>query len=331
MSRLSRRTLLQASAAAGACVALDRTAWATEPVVASTKIVVGFAAGGTADVVARRVAEQLHPAYARSAYVDNRTGAGGQIAVQAVKAAAPDGTTVLLTPMSMLGIYPHTYRKLPYDPVADLTPVSTGAIFDYGFAVGPLVPVSVKTVADFLAWAQAHPGQANYGSPAAGSSPHFIGVLLGRAAGVELTHVPFRGSQPAILDMVSGQIAAVCGPVGEFLQFAAAGKCRLLGTSGNKRSRFTPSVPTLAEQGYKDLTFSEWYGFYLPAKAPQAMVERLGAAIHAAVTAPDVIEGLTSAGLEPHSCTPAQLATMLRADSARWGALVKSIGFTADA
>lgn len=200
----SRRHLLQA----GALAALGPAAfaWAQQPAaIDSTKVIVGFAAGGTADVVGRRIAEKLHPGFAKAAYVENRTGAGGQIAITAVKEAPADGTNILVTPMSMLGIYPHTYRKLPYDPVADLTPVSTGAIFDYGFAVGPLVPASVKTVPDYLAWAKANPAQASFGSPAAGSAPHFIGVLLGRTAGVELTHVAFRGSQPAILDMVGGR------------------------------------------------------------------------------------------------------------------------------
>ena len=122
--------------------------------------------------------------------------AGRQIAVQFVRTAAPDGATVLLTPMSMLGIYPHTYKKLPYDPVADLMPVSGAAVFDYGFAVGPMVPASVKNVPDFLNWCKVNPNLANYGSPAAGSSPHFIGALLGQSANVDLRHVAFRGRSP---------------------------------------------------------------------------------------------------------------------------------------
>lgn len=325
-----RRTLLHAAAAATGMAALGRPAWAQQPTLDSTKVVVGFAAGGTADVVGRRIAEKLHPAYAKAAFVENRTGAGGQIAIQAVKSAPADGATLLVTPMSMLGIYPHTYKKLPYDPVGDLAPVSTGAIFDYGLAVGPQVPASVKTVPEFLAWAKANPALASFGSPAAGSAPHFIGVLIGRAGGVDLTHVAFRGSQPAILDMVGGQIPSVCGPVGEFLQFVAAGKCRLLGTSGARRSRFTPGVATFTEQGLKDLAFSEWYGFFLPAKAAAGTVQRLNAAIRAAVATRDVIDGLAASALEPLATSPAELAAMLKADTERWAPLVKSIGFTAE-
>ena len=290
----------------------------------------GFAPGGTADVVSRRVAEKLRPGYAASTIVDNRTGAGGQIAVLFVKGAAPDGSTALLTPMSMLGIYPHTYKKLQYDPVADLTPVSTGAIFDYGFAVGPAVPASVKNIPQFLAWCKANPAKASFGSPASGSSPHFIGVLLGKAGGVEMTHVPYRGTQPAVMDMIAGQIPAVSGPIGEFTQYVQAGKCRLLATSGAKRSRFAPGVPTLVEQGYKDMALNEWFGFFLPAKAQPDTVQRLNAAIRTALTQPDVIDGLAQSGLEPLATSPQELAAMLHADTERWGAIVKKVGFTAE-
>ena len=324
--RLSRRHLIQSAGASALLTAIGRQAWAQT--MESVKVVAGFAPGGTADIVSRRVADKLQPAYAKSAVVENKTGAGGQIAVQFVKSAAIDGSVLLLTPMSMLGIYPHTYKKLPYDPVADLTPVSAAASFDYGFAVGPMVPAIVKTVPDFLAWCQANPAQANFGSPAAGSSPHFIGALLGRAANVDLRHVAFRGTQPAVLDMIGGQIAAVSGPTGEFTQHVASGKCRLLSTSGPRRGKFTPGTPTLVEQGFKDLAFTEWFGFFLPAKASQEVVQRLNAAIRSALATQEVIDGLAVSYLEVLPTSPAQLAGMLKADTERWGPLVKAVGFT---
>ena len=324
--RVSRRHLLQSTGAATLLAGIGRQAWAQA--IENVKVVAGFAPGGTADIVSRRVADKLHPAFAKNAVVENKTGAGGQIAVQFVKSATPDGSVVLLTPMSMLGIYPHTYKKLPYDPVADLTPVSAAASFDYGFAVGPLVPASVKTVPEFLAWCQANPAQANFGSPAAGSSPHFIGALLGRAANVDLRHVAFRGTQPAVLDMIGGQIAAVSGPTGEFTQHVAGGKCRLLSTSGPKRGKFTPGTPTLVEQGFKDLAFTEWFGFFLPAKAPQDVVQRLNTAIRSALASQEVIDGLAVSYLEPLPTSPARLAGMLKMDTERWGPLVKAVGFT---
>lgn len=323
---LNRRRILQAAGTAGLLAAIGHQAWAQA--LETTKVVCGFAPGGTADIVSRRVGDKLHPGFAKNAVVENKTGAGGQIAVQFVKNAAPDGANVLLTPMSMLGIYPHTYKKLPYDPVADLTPVSAAAVFDYGFAVGPMVPASVKNVPDFLAWCKANPLLANFGSPAAGSSPHFIGALLGRAGQVDLRHVAFRGTQPAVLDMIGGQIAAVSGPTGEFTQHVAAGKCRLLSTSGPKRGKFTPNTPTLVEQGFKDLAFTEWFGFFLPARAPQDIVQRMNASIRSALASQDVIDGLAVSYLEVMPTSPAQLAAMLKADTELWGPLVKAVGFT---
>ena len=322
----NRRHLIQTTGAAALLAGIGRLAWAQA--LDTTRIVSGFAPGGTADIVARRIADKLQPVYAKNSLVENKTGAGGQIAVQFVKSAAPDGGTLLLTPMSMLGIYPHTYKRLAYDPVADLTPVSGAALFDYGFAVGPMVPASVKTVPEFLNWCKANPLLANYGSPAAGSMPHFIGALLGRSAQVDLRHIPFRGTQPAVLDMIGGQIASVSGPTGEFTQQVAAGKCRLLATSGLKRNRFTPNTPTLLEQGFKDMAFSEWFGFFLPARTPPDVVQRLNAGIRAALASQDVIDSLAVSFLEVMPTSPDQLGALLKADTALWGPLVKTIGFT---
>ncbi|MFI4930489.1 MAG: tripartite tricarboxylate transporter substrate-binding protein, partial [Burkholderiales bacterium] len=160
--------------------------------------------------------------------------------------------------------------------------------------------------------------------------PHFIGVLIGRSAGVDLKHVPYRGTQPAILEMIGGQIQSVSGPVGEFIQHVAAGKCRLLATTGAQRSKFAPNVPTLLEQGLKDMEFNEWFGFYLPAKAAPETVQRANAALRTALAEREVIEGLELMGLESKSSTPAELGAMLKADTERWGPVVKAIGFTAN-
>ena len=328
-----RRKFLQ-NAGAGAAAALlagvGPQAWGQQQPAAleTARIIVGFAAGGTADTVSRRVADKLRPGYASSVVVENKTGAGGQIAVQFVKTAPADGATLLLTPMSMLGLYPHTYKKLPYDPVADLVPVSGAALFDYGFAVGPMVSASVKTVPEFLAWCKSNPTLANFGSPGAGSGPHFVGSLIGRTGNIDLRHVPFRGTQPAVLDMIGGQIASVCGPSGDFAQHVSGGKCRLLATSGQKRGKFTPATPTLQEQGLKDLAFTEWFGFFVPAKTPADTVQRLNAAIRGVLAAQDVIDGLAQLYLEPLPTTSAQLAGMLKSDTDMWGPLVKAVGFT---
>jgi hypothetical protein len=327
--RLTRRHLLQSASASALLASVGQQAFAQS--IESLKVVTGFTPGGTSDAICRRVADKLRGSYAKNAVVENKSGAGGQIAIQAMKGAPADGTVMLQTPMSMLGIYPHIYKKLPYDPVADVVPVSLGCVFDFGFAVGPMVPASVKTIPEFLAWCKANPAMANFGSPAAGSVPHFIGTLMGRAVGIDLKHVPYRGTQPAILDMIGGQLPAVSGPVGEFTQHVAAGKCRLLGTSGAKRNKFAPTVATFTEQGLKDMAFSEWFGFYLPAGATPATVQALNTALRSALAAPDVVEGLATMGLESMSSTPAELAARLKADNERWGPLVKAIGFSADA
>ena len=329
----SRRQILHSAAALGALSGLfsiSGRAFAQGSPLEVVKVITGFTPGGTSDAICRRVAARMQPGYGKSVVVENRSGAGGQIAIQAVKSMPNDGSVILQTPMSMLGIYPHIYKKLNYDPVADLTPVSQGAVFDFGFAVGPAVPTSVKTMPEFLAWCKANPAQANFGSPASGSTPHFVGVLAGRSAGIELKHVPYRGTQPAILDMLGGQVQAVSGPVGEFTQHVASGKCRLLATTGTQRNKFAPTVPTMLEQGLKDMAFSEWFGFYLPAKALQDVVSRANAALRSALAAPETIEGLELMGLESRSSTPAELAGLLKADYERWGPLVKAIGFTAD-
>ena len=296
----------------------------------TVKIIAGFAAGGTIDVAARRLADKLRDVIAKSVVVENRTGAGGQIALSALKSAAPDGLTLVVTPMSMLGIYPHTYRKLPYDPTADFLPVSQVVRLDFGLAVGSHVPASVRTLADFVAWCKANPKEAPRASPAAGSVPHFVAELFGRAAGVELKHVPYRGTQPAIVDLIGGQLACVCGPVGEFLQHLPSGKLRLIASSGSSRSKFAPTVPTYAEQGFKDIVFDEWFGLYVPAKTPAALVQRLSDAVRKALTSQDVIDALALMGLEAKGSAPADLAALLKRDTDRWAPLIKTIGFTAD-
>lgn len=326
----TRRSLLQTTGASALLASIGQQAFA-QATLETARIITGFAAGGTSDTTCRRLATKLAPDYAKSVVVENRTGAGGQIAVTYVKSQPADGATILQTPTSILTIYPHIYKKLPYDPVADLSPVSLACIFDFGFAVGPAVPASVKTVPEFLEWVKANPAAGNFGSPAAGSTPHFIGALLGKNAGVDLKHAAYRGTQPAMLDLLGGNISAVSGPIGDITQHLPTGKVRILGVSGTKRSAFAPDVPTFGEQGLKDMAFSEWFAFFLPAKAAPETVNRLNAAMKTALANKDVIDGLHGFGLEPMWSTPAELAELLKKDTAMWAPIVKKIGFTAEA
>jgi tripartite-type tricarboxylate transporter receptor subunit TctC len=325
----TRRQILQTTGASALLAGIGQQAFAQAGIETAT-IVTGFAAGGTSDTTCRRLALMLSPDYAKTAVVENRTGAGGQIAVSYVKGRPADGSTILQTPTSILTIYPHIYKKLPYDPMVDLTPVSIACIFDFGFAVGPAVPASVKTVPEFLAWAKANPAGANFGSPAAGSTPHFIGALLGKKGDVELKHAAYRGTQPAMLDLLGGNISAVSGPIGDITQHLQSGKVRILGVSGAKRSRFAPDVPTFGEQGIKDMAHSEWFAFFLPAKASPELVARLNASMKSALAQKDVIDGLGTFGLEAMSSTPAELTELLKKDTAKWAPIVKEVGFTAE-
>jgi len=296
------------------------------------KFFYGFPAGSSGDIACRRVAERVGgSAYAKNAaIVENKPGAGGRIALDSLKAAPTDGSVLTLTPFSCMSIYPHVFKKLSYDPVADFTPVSIAAIMHHGLSVGPVVPDSVKDVRGFVAWLKANPDKANYGSPAPGSTPHFLGALLGLNQNVEFKHVPYRGSVPGITDVMGGQIASMFCPAGDPLPHHRAGKLRLLATSGSKRLPFAQDVPTFAEQGFPELTTEEWFGFYAPSKTPASVVAAANAAINQALTDKALVEGLAVVGLVAQGSTTEEMARSQRAEFDRWAPLVKKIGFTAD-
>lgn len=319
---LNRRQLI----AIGGLGAVGVSAPAIAQSLPSAKVLCGFPAGGTTDAVSRRVAERLQGDYAKVALVENKPGAGGRLAVDELRRSPADGSVLLLTPAAMITLYPHLYTKLPYR-IEDVTAVCTAGQIAFGFGVGPAVPASVKNLADFLAWTKAQPGGAAYASPGAGSPPHFLGALLAKASGLDLRHVPYRGSAPGIQDLLGGQVAAMSSPVGDYLPHLKSGKLRLLATSGATRSRFAPDVATYAEQGFKDLTMSEWYGFFLPAAASAEVVNRAAAAIRRAIAAPEVVEAFAQLGVEAGANTPAELAKAVKDEHAAWGPVVKSVGF----
>jgi tripartite-type tricarboxylate transporter receptor subunit TctC len=325
-----RRHFLQALGSAAALSALSPLS-ALAQVLDQVKIMYGFPAGSAGDSVARRVAEKLGgtPYSKNPGYVENKPGAGGRIAVESLTAAPADGSVLTLAPVSALAVYPYIYPKLSYKP-EEVTQVSIGAIMFHGLAVGPAVPAEVKTLKDFLAWAKANPDKASYGSPGAGSMPHLLGALLGIRAGVDLKHVPYRGTVPSITDLVGGQIAAAMNPSGDYLQYMKTGRVRVLATSGKQRSPFLPEVPTFTELGYPDVTSEEWFGFYAPAKTPAATIAAANAAITTALKDKTVVDALAIVGLVAHGSTPQEMAADQKAEFERWGPLVKQIGFTAE-
>ncbi len=319
------RTLASTAALAGLGLPLAARAQTTPELA---KILVGFPAGGTTDALSRRVADKLRGGYANNVVVENKPGAGGQIAVTTLKEAPADGSVMLLTPSSMLSIYPFTYPKLPYK-IEDVAPVSVACFFSMGFGVGPAVPASVKTIKDFLAWAKANPEKANYGSPAAGSMPHMVAALLAKITNSDLKHIPYRGSAPGIQDLLGGQISAMSSPVGDYLPYLKTGKLRLLATSGPKRTPFAPDVPTYKEQGLP-IALREWYGFFLPGKASPQALRRAAAYLQPALGQKDVIDSLAQVGMEVQSSSPEKLGEWLKADAEEWRRLIKTIGFTAE-
>jgi tripartite-type tricarboxylate transporter receptor subunit TctC len=293
----------------------------------TARIVTGFPPGGTVDVVARRVAERMRGGYAKVVLVDNKPGAGGRLGAEEVKRSAADGTTLLITPAAMITLYPHLYPKLAYG-IDDFTAVAGATSVVFGLGVGSAVPESVRTVKDFLAWAKATPAKAAYGSPGAGSPPHYVGALLEKESGVALTHVPYRGTVPGIQDLLGGQIASFSGPIGDYLPHVKTGKLRVLATSGPTRSRFLPDVPTFTEQGLKALEQVEWYGFFLPGRAAPEVVQRAAAAVQAAMAGPEMADGLAQFGLEVAVTPPAALAKAVKDENVAWLPIVKRVGFT---
>jgi tripartite-type tricarboxylate transporter receptor subunit TctC len=289
------------------------------------RIVFPFAAGGSGDGLARLLAEHMRASLNQPVIVENRTGAAGRLGVQAVKAADPDGRTVLLTPVAPMSVYQHVYKSLQYDAVGDFAPLSQVATFDFSLAVGPQVPA--KSLKELVDWVKANPNQGSYGTPAAGTLPHFFAVSFGKAAGLDLRHVGYRGSAAALTDLVAGQIPIVVTTTADVLEQHKAGRIRVLATSDKQRSPFLRDIPTFKEAGFA-IEGTGWYGLYAPAKTPPATVERLSKAIVAAVNVPVVKERLLAFGLVPTGTTAAELAKIQKADSDLWAPAVKASGFT---
>ena len=292
---------------------------------APARIVVGFAPGGSVDALARTVADSLQAADGRTVIVENRPGAAGRLAVEQVKSAAADGNTLLIVPQGPMTLFPHVFRTLRYDPVKDFVPVSRVATGDFALTIGPLVPA--KDVAGYRAWLRSAGEKATYGSPGAGTLPHFIGVALAKHLGVPMTHVPYRGSALAMTDLAGGAIAAAITPVTEALELHKAGRVRIIATTGSVRTPFVEGVPTLKELGL-DVEAPLWYAVYAPAATPPATLDRLRAAIHAGLAAPAAKERIAKLGLVPAPSTAAEMVAIQRREFEMWGPVIKASGFT---
>jgi tripartite-type tricarboxylate transporter receptor subunit TctC len=292
--------------------------WPTKPV----RVVVPFPASGATDLVARVVTQRVSQDLGQQFVVDNKPGAGGTIgAAEAAKAPA-DGYTLLLTTSSTHAISPHLMPRLAYDPRKDFTPVAHLADAPSVLLVTNSLPV--KSVAELIAYGKAHPGQLNYATSGNGTIVHLNAAAFSAQAGIEMTHVPYKGTALAIPDLAAGQTHVLFDSLPTGMPHVKSGKLRALAVTSSKRSALAPELPTLAESGLPGFSSVTWFGVYLPAGAPPALVERVHAAFAKAIQAPEVAASLAKLGVEPAApSTPAQFAAMVQADSARWASVIR--------
>jgi tripartite-type tricarboxylate transporter receptor subunit TctC len=320
-SSIRRRLLAAACAAAfvGPLAAQEGT----------VRIIVGYPAGATSDALARVLAEQMQRTLKQTVIVENKAGAGGRIANELVKAAPADGTTLLMTPVATMAIFPHSYAgQLRYDPFKDFAPVAHLSNFQVGLGVAAKVPA--KTLPEYVAWVKFDPPTNGfYASAAPGSIPHFFGVMFANKAGVALTHVPYKGTAAAMSAIAGGEVSAISTVAADIRALVTSGKARLLAVAGEQRDASFPDVPTFRELGY-DLVAKPWYALFAPAGTPPATVERLSKAAMAAVNDPAVRKRLVEMGLEPTGHGPDRLAAVLKEDFERWGPPIKASGFKGD-
>lgn len=335
---MPRRRVLIAGAAAAICspAGLAQTPPALKR--ERLRIICSGPAGSVPDTIARRFGEELTGVFAQHVVVDNRPGAAGQIAVQALKSAPPDGSTWLLGQGALASLYPTLYEKLAYEPARDLRPVSLAAEMNLGVAVGPAVPADVDSMASLVDWMRRNPAAANAASPGTGTLPHILEVMLFDQAGLNWRHVPYPGGPPAMVALLGGQVAVLVLPEGLLLPHlaqserpvnaadAAGGRLRMLGTSGLERSRFSQGVPTLVEQGYTRSVMREWFAFFLPGGASAGVAEEAAAAVNTVAARAELGRRFEDAAMVAVPSTPAQLAAKVDDDRRAWVPLLVSAG-----
>jgi tripartite-type tricarboxylate transporter receptor subunit TctC len=291
---------------------------------AALRIIIPFSGGGSGDALIRLIADRLGAALDRPVIVEPRVGAAGRLGVQAVKASAPDGNTLLATPIAPMVVYQNVYASLDYDPVKDFVPVSQVASFDFGICIDPKLPVD--DLAELVAWLKANPAKANFGTPGAGTLPHFFGLMFAKAAGVPLQHIAYKGGTLALTDLMGGQIPIVFNSSNEMTAQHQAGQVRVLATSGAVRSSSLPDVPTFKESGF-DIDGSGWWGIFAPARTSADTVSKLGSAIANILHREDVKQRVMQLELRPTGTSPEEFARIQREDIVRWAVPVRASGF----
>ena len=317
-----RRTLLATALAAASLLA---PAGAFAQSSAPVRLLIGFPAGSAVDIVARILAEQMQGEMKQSFVVESRPGAAGRIAVDAVKNAKPDGTTLLVAPHGPLTLFPYVFPNLTYNPERDFVPVAQLTTFEFGLFAAP--GVAAKDLAELKTWAAANPSLASYGSPGMGTTPHFVAMALSHKAGIGMTHIPFNSPPQIMTSMVGGQLSMAMLTIQEGLEFTKSGKIKLLGTSGATRSAQTPAVPTFKEQGV-DVQLTGWFGVFAPAGTPASVVSAYERAAIKAMNNPDIKARLAAISLTATGAGGAELGRIRKAESEYWAGIVKATGFT---
>ena len=320
---MNRRAPLLAAALASLALLAPHTASA-QPIEGPLRIVVGYAPGGSSDRVARIVGEKLQAKLGIPVIVENKTGAGGRLAAQQVKATPAGQSVMMLANPAVMVVAPLVFKDSGYDPERDFTPVSQVNDYEFGLAVSQAVPV--RELSHLLAWLRANPEKANFGVPATGSLPHFFALMTADKAGVQAQVVGYRGSAPLLTDLIGGQVPVAFDTLDTLLPQFEAGKLRILATSGAKRSPWSPAVPTFKEAGL-DLGATGWNTFFAPASMPKDKVERLAAAIREVMQDPDTQRKFTDAKMTPVVSTQAQTVAMLKAYRAQWAPVVQKSGY----
>ncbi|SHK11081.1 Tripartite-type tricarboxylate transporter, receptor component TctC [Roseomonas rosea] len=291
------------------------------------RIINGFPPGGASDNVARLYAEHMRGVYAPQVIVEARSGAGGRLALEAAKGATPDGTTLVHMAAGQFTIYPHIYRRLAYD-LSDFIPVSPVVSYPQSLVVKADHPA--RNLAEFTEWAKRRNGEISYGTPGAGTWTHFMTMQIARALGLGMTHVPYRGTAPALQDLLGGQIHAVSCTAGDATELYRAGALRILGISAPERAPRLPEIMTYAEQGYPELTSEEWFGLFLPARTPGPVVEAAYQAVLTAAAKPELRAALERMEYRVTTSPPAEFAARVRAERDHWGPVVAASGFQAE-
>ena len=291
------------------------------------QIIVPFTPGTGMDILARMVGQKLSERWGQPVIVDNRPGASGNIGTDLVVKAAPDGYTLLITANTLV-MTVSLYRNVPYDPIKDLAPVEKMAVGTMAITLNPSVPA--HTLKEFVAYAKANPGKLAYGSPGVGTPQHLATELLKSEAGIDMLHVPYKGSAGAITGLLSGDVAMMSNALHAVLPQVEAGKLNAIAVGGPKRSRVAPDIPTFAESGYPDFDVDFWYGLLAPAATPKEIIAKLNQDITQVLNAPEMREKLSDQGLEPVTGTPEQFAELIRTDLARWAKVIKTAGITAE-